>query len=632
MLRQTESTTRNDVLLPTALLGFIVAYIGYVVTGQLVNRLACGEWAGPENIVEPIMFVFNADTAVFGAAGQCAAGLAPMWSGMAIYLVILIGAVVVSVLTWLRYRHSDKAFLKDLRRRDGIARAPEVRKAVGTRATKSITKKVRPSLKRPHAEQGALKLGASDGVPVWSSFEESVCLIGPPRSGKGLHLLIGAILDAPGPVITTSSRADNLAATWGLRAEKGNVALFDPQGLTGLPTTVKWSPITGCDVPRVANQRATSLISASGLGASSSNQEWQTPAVTIMECLLHAAALDGRTVDELMRWGNNPAEAKEAVKILTEHPAAANGWNLVLQGIIEGDPKLLQSKWFGVEGAVKGLSVPEVRDVLKPATFQETFDIDDFLHDNGTLYVLGTKSGGSSAGPFLIAMMDAITERAREIAAKKPGNRLDPPLALVLDEIANISGAWPGLTQLMSDGGGVGISVFAVFQSLAQTRNEWGEHQATAIFDAATVKAQLGGASNVQDLEQFSRLAGERQILRSSSNRGRTLEASTFSDQIHDVEVLKVDELRRLPFGWGILFYRNKRPFLMEMVRWPNRKDAKHIKASLRKYSTDLANELENGEDVLPSNPSSFDRAETDVTSTMHARHNESSVDRIVVR
>src|SRR5699024_6427179 len=148
-------------------------------------------------------------------------------------------------------------------------------------------------------------------------------------------------------------------------------------------------------------------------------------------------------VDELMRWGNNPAAAKEAVKILAEHPAAANRWNLVLQGIIESDPKLLQSKWFGVEGAVKGLSVPEVRNVLTPTTFDDTVTIDDFLLNNGMLYVLGTKTGGSSAGPFLIAMMDAITERAREIAAKQPGNRLDPPLSLVLDEIANISGAWP---------------------------------------------------------------------------------------------------------------------------------------------------------------------------------------------
>ena len=38
-------------------------------------------------------------------------------------------------------------------------------------------------------------------------------MLGPPRSGKGLHLVINAILDAPGAVITTATRPDNIAVT-----------------------------------------------------------------------------------------------------------------------------------------------------------------------------------------------------------------------------------------------------------------------------------------------------------------------------------------------------------------------------------------------------------------------------------
>src|SRR5699024_7581265 len=138
--------------------------------------------------------------------------------------------------------------IKQLRRRDGIARAQEERKAVGTKATEALTKKVRPSWSKPAAADGALQLGASDGSSVWASLEESICLIGPPRSGKGLHLLIGANLDAPGPVVTNSSRADNYAATAAIRQKRSPVALFDPQRLTDTPTTLKWSPITGCEV------------------------------------------------------------------------------------------------------------------------------------------------------------------------------------------------------------------------------------------------------------------------------------------------------------------------------------------------------------------------------------------------
>src|SRR5699024_5570314 len=130
--------------------------------------------------------------------------------------------------------------------------------------------------------------------------------------------------------------------------------------------------------------------------------------------------------------------------------------------------------------------------------------------------------------------MNAFTDWAIELAAKRPGNRLDPPLSLVLDEIANIS-VWPGLTQLMSAGGGVGISVFAVFQSLAQARNEWGNAQATALFDSATIKAQLGGASNTGDVRVFSHLAGTRHVIRYSRSCGT--DSMSESDQLHDVEV-----------------------------------------------------------------------------------------------
>jgi type IV secretory pathway TraG/TraD family ATPase VirD4 len=53
-------------------------------------------------------------------------------------------------------------------------------------------------------------------------------ILGPPRSGKGLHLVIPMILDAPGPVINTSTRPDNLTTTLRARQKHGPVAVFDP--------------------------------------------------------------------------------------------------------------------------------------------------------------------------------------------------------------------------------------------------------------------------------------------------------------------------------------------------------------------------------------------------------------------
>ena len=53
-------------------------------------------------------------------------------------------------------------------------------------------------------------------------------LLGPPRSGKGYNIVIPMLLDAPGAVITTATRADNLSATMTARAAPGPVGRVRP--------------------------------------------------------------------------------------------------------------------------------------------------------------------------------------------------------------------------------------------------------------------------------------------------------------------------------------------------------------------------------------------------------------------
>src|SRR3546814_11874832 len=93
-------------------------------------------------------------------------------------------------------------------------------------------------------------------MEVWASVEDSILLLGPPRSGKGLHVVINAILDAPGAVVTTATRPDNIAATITARQKVGPVAVFDPQRLAaGRPSGLRWSPVRGCETPRTAMTR-----------------------------------------------------------------------------------------------------------------------------------------------------------------------------------------------------------------------------------------------------------------------------------------------------------------------------------------------------------------------------------------
>ena len=135
--------------------------------------------------------------------------------------------------------------------------------------------------------------------------------------------------------------------------------------------------------------------------------------------------------------------------------------------------------------AFSALADPKVLDAVSPRR-GEHFDPEQFLRNNGTVYLLGTSTGVAATAGLVGAFVEDVVEAARRIAARSPASRLDPPLSLVLDEAANYP--LPSLPSLMSDGGGSGLSTIVVLQSLAQARAVWGENQASAIWDAAIVK------------------------------------------------------------------------------------------------------------------------------------------------
>src|SRR5690606_10686282 len=92
--------------------------------------------------------------------------------------------------------------------------------------------------------------------------------------------------------------------------------------------------------------------------------------------------------------------------------------------------------------------------------------------------------------------------------AATQGGRLDPPLLLALDEVANIA-PLESLPALVSEGGGRGIVTMWATQSLAQLRVRYGAEQQAAILAATTAKLIFGGISNGRDLSDISAWAGE---------------------------------------------------------------------------------------------------------------------------
>ncbi|WRS29174.1 TraM recognition domain-containing protein [Actinomycetaceae bacterium MB13-C1-2] len=493
---------------------------------------------------------------------------------------------------WLKVRRFTQAVESDPHRLAGIATRQDISQTASTKALLKRAINLRPSLDSPKPEDVGYRIGQSKGLSVWASVEDSIMVIGPPRSGKGLHLVIPAILDAPGAVVCTSTRPDNLTATMRARAKIGPVAIFDPQHLAeGLPLGMRWSPIRGCENPQTAMIRATGLAAGTGLssGGVDSGGFWEGKTRTALQALLHAAAIDNRPPSELFRWTLDPVAAADAVAILNASPKAATGWSESLQAMIDSDPRTRDSIWQGVSLALGSLADPRVLDAVSPG-IGESFDPETFIQKRGTLFLLATGSGAGASAALVAALVEDLIETTRRMAARSPGARLDPPILLALDEIANLS-PLPSLPTLMAEGGGSGITTMPVLQSLSQARDKWNEHQASAIWDAAIVKVILGGASGSKDLQDISHLIGERDEYTDSVTLG---DHGSRSNQrsIRRVPIMPPDHIRRLPFSTGIVLLRSAPPIITDLHPWPGRSDAKQLLAD----RSEIENLLQQGE------------------------------------
>jgi type IV secretory pathway TraG/TraD family ATPase VirD4 len=506
------------------------------------------------------------------AADLAAPGMSAVayWATVAVILTTIAPVTYAAwrVVTSVRHRAAH-----DPHRIVGIATRADIAPVASKRALIRRGHTLRPSLEDPRAEDVGYLLGRSCGQEIWASVEDSILIVGPPRSGKGLHLVINAILDAPGSVVTTSTRPDNITATIAARTDRGPVAVFDPQRLAAeldLPAGKRWSLVRGCADPLTAMIRANGLAASTGLssGGVESGGFWEGKTRAALQALLHAAALGKLTTRTLFEWSLAPAAASEAVAILSSHPDAAKGWSDSLESMIDSDPRTRDSIWMAVAEALSCLADPRVLDAVSPRPGDE-FDPREFLTNNGTLYLLSTGAGAGASWSLVAALIEDLAETARHLAAVSPGARLDPPLLLALDEIGNLS-PLPSLPVLMAEGGGTGITTMPILQSLSQARDRWSSHAASAIWDASIVKVILGGASASRDLQELSVLIGERDELSDAVTVGdygsRSLQRST-----RRVPILPPEKIRTLPFGTGLVLLRSAPPIVTDLRRWTDR-------------------------------------------------------------
>jgi type IV secretory pathway TraG/TraD family ATPase VirD4 len=494
-------------------------------------------------------------------------GPAPMYLAAAAVVAVLAFEVLVAV------RVAGRVHVG---RRRGYATGAEIRRAL------SRTAAARRGLSgQSRRRRTVIELGVDlrTRQQLCGAAEDSYLYLGPPRSGKGVHLIIPQTIDAPGAALVTATRPDTLRHTLSLRAAHGPVVVFDPQHLAGdTVPRLRWAPQHGCTDPLTAINRARALAAGAQLSPASVTDAafWQGMTEAVLRCYLHAAALDGRSMRDVLTWTARPADPTP-VRILRTHPNAAPGWVEELVAQAGADPRQRDSVWAGVRRAVDSLADPRVLDACSPPA-AEAFDLHQFLTGGGTLYLLGTTGSQLTVAPLVTALVEALLEVARTAASSSSDGFLDPPLTVLLDEAANIAPI-PSLPNLLADGGGSGITTICVLQSLAQARARWGQAGADAMWDAATTKVILGGLAHAEDLHRISQLAGDID----DPVRTRTHGAGGASTSVapRRLPALPVEAVRTLPPGHALILARRTPPVQARLTPWWDGPHARTIRAAL---------------------------------------------------
>ncbi|MFJ6906772.1 P-loop NTPase family protein [Streptomyces griseoluteus] len=282
-----------------------------------------------------------------------------------------------------------------------------------------------------------------------------------------------ALQDAPGPALVVTSNPALWQETKDARAKLGPVLLYDPTHRCDTPARLHWSPTAGCEDRPTALSRATALL-APVRPTARIDQAVTDTATTLLRSFLHAAALDGRTIRHVHRWTQG-TQLQDAVRTLRTHPKAAPGSAGELEAALTSHPERRDIAQELTSRALSALLTVNIRESCTPHR-TDTLALDSFVHEGGTLYVVGepiedprTRPG---AMPLLTALVSSVVEHGRRMAERSSSGRLDPPLTLVLDDVAAVA-PFPQFPELLTTGVAEGLPTLALLRSREQARARW---------------------------------------------------------------------------------------------------------------------------------------------------------------
>ena len=361
--------------------------------------------------------------------------------------------------------------------------------------------------------QHSIYVGAGTQGWTWAGPQRSTLVLGPPRSGKTSSLVIPNILLSDGAVVSTSTKPDVMRATARSRGGDGWAFLYDPSGEVDCPHGVErvgWSPLTAAVAWDAAVVTADAMVGASRLnGLRTGEHHWTERAGALLSTLLHAAALEGLQMPDVLRWidRHNGAPALEILASNAGEEAQATD---LLSGIVVTDAREQSGIWSTASGV---LAAYRTESALA-STRAQPLSFEAFCDGPNTLYVCSTGRRQRQFAPLVVAVLGDVRDAAYTRTRDGKGGA---PTLLALDEVANIAPI-PDLPAMVSEGAGQGLLVLACLQDLSQARARWGP-AADGFLSLFGTTVVLRGIADFATLRDISALAGDQEVAATTVSR-----------------------------------------------------------------------------------------------------------------
>jgi type IV secretion system protein VirD4 len=432
------------------------------------------------------------------------------------------------------------------------------------RAARFASRRELSGLRIREAVAGRVTLGVHRGRTIAAEPRASVLVVGPSQSGKTTGVVVPALLEWDGPVLSTSIKSDVVHDTYAARSARGEVRVFDPSGSTYLPHA-PWSPILAARSWEGARRTAARLLGIGESGPAHSADEafWRPAGARYLAPLLLAAGHGDLTMRDLLSWVASVDEEEPATLLESCPAAGAKAALEALRSVLEADARFRSSLVQTVATALDPWQEPSIA----AATMGDTQITSSWLLDApNTLYLISPAHDQRRLRGLFAALVADITAGAFERSAQS-GKPIEPALLLALDEAANIA-PLPNLDELASTGPGQGVQLLTVLQNISQAADRWGRDRAETIIANHRARLFCSGIGDSATLEYLRSTLGEEEIERLSTHRAGALQPGSRTISSDFRSLAPAHRVRQADADMALLVYGRLAPAWLKLRLW----------------------------------------------------------------